>query len=64
MTKKKSERKSPSVNSGNCISKEIQEQRPNAKGNAAKRKAWEKGKQFERIPIFRGVILREVKQEN
>ena len=62
MTKKKSERKTASVASENCITVERQQQRPNAVLSAEKRKAWEKGKVFDRIPIFRGVILREVKQ--
>lgn len=63
MTKKKSERKTASVASENCITVERQQQRPSAILSAEKRKHWEKGKKFERIPIFpRGFIMREVKQ--
>ena len=62
MTTKKSERKSPSVNAENCITEERQQLRPNAIQSVKKRNAYEKGKVFERIPIFRGFILREVKQ--
>jgi len=64
MTKKKSERKQPSVVCENCITVERQQQRPNAVLSAERRKHWEKGKIFDRIPIFRGIILREIKQES
>jgi len=45
----------------NCIVAERQTLRPNANASVAKRKEFEKGKTFDRIPILRGYILRERK---
>lgn len=45
----------------NCITVERHELKPNAKANVRARNLYEKGKVFEKIPIFRGYILREIK---
>lgn len=45
----------------NCITTERQTLRPNANALVAKRREYEKGKKFIRIPIVKGYILREVK---
>lgn len=45
----------------NCITAERLTLRPNANASVAKRREYEKGKMFKRIPIFRGYILKEVK---
>lgn len=45
----------------NCVVVERQGLKPNAKANVRARNLYEKGKVFEKIPIFRGYILREIK---
>lgn len=63
MAANKRERKSPSVNCDNCVTVQNESYRPNALKAVEERRKLEKGKVFERIPIFpRGFIMREVKQ--
>lgn len=45
----------------NCITVERQGLKPNAKASVRARNLYEKGKVFEKIPIFRGYIMKEVK---
>ena len=45
----------------NCITEENIKLPVSAKASARKRKEFEKGKTFIRIPILRGYILKEVK---
>lgn len=45
----------------NCITVERLKARPTAKASVVKRNEFKKGKKFERIPILRGYIMREVK---
>lgn len=47
--------------SENCITNERRSVEQMAKASVKKRNEWEKDKKFERIPILRGVILKEIK---
>lgn len=61
MTIRQSERK-PGHHE-NCITEERLNLPISAKSSVRKRKEFEKGKTFIRVPIFRGYILKEVKNE-
>lgn len=63
MTQAHHQRKSPSANSENCIMAERRSVEDMARISARKRKKWEKDRKFEKIPIFRGFILKEIKDE-
>ena len=45
----------------NCVTEEYERLPVSAKKSVKERNAYEKGKTFERVPIFRGYILKEVK---